>query len=126
MIPLVSGARPVILAAALAAVIGAGGGWIANGWRLNAQIAETKAQIATDKAAQSDAALQDIKADSAAIHNAATQYAAIASALAPKLTALTKELKNAPPLPPGCKPDAYRVRNLEAAIDAANEAAARH
>jgi hypothetical protein len=126
MISLVSNARPVLIAAVLAGVIGAGAGWFVNGWRLHTEIAELKAQSATDKAAQSDAALADIKVDSAAIHAAATQSAAAVAILVPKMIALTKELKNAPPLPTGCKPDAYRVRNLEAAVDAANEAAARH
>ena len=116
--------RPILIAALLAGTVGAGAGWFANGWRLHAELAEVKAQTASERAEQSNAALADIKADSIAIHAAATQSAAIAAILVPKMNALTKELKNAPPLPDGCKPDAYRVRNLEAAVDAANEAAA--
>jgi len=37
------------------------------------------------------------------------------------MSALTKELRNAPKLPDCCVPDPVRVRNLDAAIEAANK-----
>lgn len=113
-------AAVVIVAAAF------GSGWTANGWRLGADLSDLKATHASEQATQATAAMTDMKADAAVIHTAATEYAAIESTLAPKIAALTKELKNAPKLPPGCRPDDFRVRNLEAAVDAANAAAARH
>lgn len=107
-----------------AAVLAFGAGWAVNGWRLGAALAGEKASRAQDRAAQAGAALSTLQADAAAIHQAATEYAGIQSTLAPKLTALTKELRNAKPLPADCHPDPVRVRNLDAAIDAANQAAA--
>ena len=111
-------------AGAVAAALCFGAGWAINGWRLGAELASEKAARAQDRAAQARAALSTLQADAAAIHQAATEYAGIQSNLAPKLAALTKELRNAPRLPADCRPDAVRVRNLDAAIDAANQAAA--
>ena len=107
-----------------AAVLGFGTGWTVNGWRLGAELAGEKAARAQDRATQAGAALSTLQVDAAVIHQAATEYAGIQSTLAPKLAALTKELRNAPRLPADCRPDPVRVRNLDAAIDAANQAAA--
>jgi len=117
--------RIAVGAGLAAAVLGFGAGWAVNGWRLGAELAGEKAARAQDQATQVGAALSAMQADASAIRQAATEYAAAQSTLAPKLAALTKELRNAKPLPPDCRPDAVRVRNLEAAIDAANQAAAR-
>lgn len=115
----------IAAAAGLAvAVLGFGAGWTINGWRLGAELAGEKAARAQDQAAHAGAALATLQADAAVIHQAATEYAGIKSTLAPKIAALTKELRNAPRLPADCRPDAVRVRNLDAAIDAANQAAA--
>ncbi|MEH6434274.1 hypothetical protein [Massilia sp. DD77] len=97
-------------------------GWLANGLRLDAKIAEMRADHANERAERSDIALSTLKDDAAAIHRAATEYGAINTTLAPKIVALTKELRNAKPLPPDCRPTPDRVRNLDAAIDAANKA----
>lgn len=97
-------------------------GWLINGLRLDAQIADLRQRHAKERADQVTAELSTFRADAAVIHQAATEYAAINTTLAPKITALTKELRNAKPLPPDCRPDVDRVRNLDAAIDAANKA----
>ncbi|TQK10265.1 hypothetical protein FBX97_0181 [Herbaspirillum sp. SJZ107] len=114
----------------LAAVVGAaaavlcfGAGWAVNGWRLGAGVAKLQAKHAQEQATQAAATVSTLQADAAAIHQAATEYAGIQSTLAPKIAALTKELRNAPRLPVDCRPDDVRVRNLDAAIDAANQAA---
>lgn len=106
-----------------AAALGFGAGWAVNGWRLGAELAGEKAAHAQVQMAQADAVLTTLRADATAIHRAATEYASIQSTLAPKIATLTKELRNAKPLPADCRPDAVRVRNLDAAIDAANQAA---
>lgn len=111
-------------AGAVAAVLCFGAGWAVNGWRLGAGVANLRAERAQEQAARATAAVSTLQADAAAIHQAATEYAGIQSTLTPKIVALTKELRNAPKLPAGCAPDALRVRNLDAAIDAANQAAA--
>ena len=113
------------LAAGVAAilVLGAAGaaGWFTNGWRHGAEIAELQRAHAEFRATLSEAALADVQADAAAIREAAAEFATIQSTLAPRMSALTKELRNAPKLPAGCVPDPIRVRNLDAAIDAANK-----
>ena len=58
------------------------------------------------------------------IIQAATEFAAIQSTLAPFMLELTKE-PNEKPLPARCVPDADRVRNLNAAIEAANKSVSR-
>lgn len=111
--------------AAIAVAIGFGGGWMVNGWRLNTDIAEIKTAHAQEVAKQAAATVTQMQADAAAIHTAATEFAAIQNTLGPKFDALTKGIKNAPhPLPVDCVPDAYRVRNLREAINAANAAIA--
>jgi len=111
-------------AGAVAAVLAFGAGWIINGWRLGADLADLRAQHAQAQATQAGATVSTLQADAAAIHQAATEYVGIETTLAPKIAALTKELRNAPKLPAGCAPDPVRMRNLDAAIDAANQAAA--
>ncbi|MDN4040205.1 hypothetical protein [Massilia sp. YIM B02443] len=101
--------------------IAAAGGWIASAWKHDAEIAELRRAHTEYRATLTEAALADVQADAATIRQAATEFADIQSTLAPKMTALTKELRNAKPLPAGCRPDADRVRNLDAAIDAANQ-----
>lgn len=97
-------------------------GWHFRGMKANADIAELQAGYAKEREQQATAALTTLKADADAIHQAATEYAAIETTLAPKIAALTKELRNAKPLPVDCFPTPDRVRNLDAAIDAANQA----
>lgn len=101
--------------------IAAAGGWMASAWKHDAEIAELRRAHTEYRATLTEAALADVQADAAVIRQAATEFAGIQSTLAPKMTALTKELRNAKPLPAGCRPDADRVRNLDAAIDAANQ-----
>lgn len=121
MIPLQYRALAAGVAAIL--VLGAAGaaGWFANGWRHGAEIADLKRAHAEFRATLSEAALADVQADAATIRQAATELATIQSTLAPRMSALTKELRNAPKLPAGCVPDPVRVRNLDAAIEAANK-----
>jgi hypothetical protein len=106
----------------LVLALGFGTGWLVNGWRLHSALAKMEAGHAKEKAEQAIAAMTALKADAATIHQAATEFAGIQNTLAPKMVALTKELRNAPRLPVDCKPDPVRVRNLDSAIDAANQA----
>jgi len=110
----------LLLAMALAGVAG----WFTNGWRHDAEIAELQRAHAEFRATLSEAALANVQADAAVIRTAATEFAAIQSTLTPRMSALTKELHNARitrTLPVDCRPDAGRVQNLDAAIDAANK-----
>ena len=100
-------------------------GWVANGWRHGAEIAELRRAHAEFRAGLSESALVSLQQDAAKMQRAAGELATIQSTLAPRMTALTKELRNAKPLPADCRPDPVRVRNLDAAIDAANQVIAR-
>lgn len=114
---------PFLVGAGIAAgVLLFGAGWVINGWRLETALSKLKTAQAVEKANQATGALTTLQADAAAIHQAATEYAGIETTLAPKIAALTKELRNAKPLPVDCRPDTVRMRNLDAAIDAANSA----
>lgn len=121
MIPLQYRALAAGLGLLLAMALAGAAGWFTNGWRHNAEIAELRRLHAEFRATLSEDALTTLQADAAEVRRAATEFATIQSTLAPKMTALTKELRNAPKLPVGCVPDPVRVRNLDAAIDAANK-----
>lgn len=115
-------APAVVILVLVGLLLGGAGGWFANGWRHGAEVAELQRAHAEFRATLSETAIAQVQADAATIRTAATEFAAIQSTLAPKMTALTKELRNAKPLPADCRPDPVRVRNLDAAIDAANQA----
>jgi hypothetical protein len=108
----------------LAMALAGAAGWFTNGWRHDAEIAELQRAHAETMRSQSELALTTLQADATRITEAATEFATIQSTLAPRMSALTKELRNVrnvTPLPADCKPTPDRVRNLEAAIDAANK-----
>ena len=121
MIPAEFRAAVYVIAIVAAVALAAAGGWIASAWRHDAEIAELRRAQTEYRATLTEAALADVQADAAVIRQAATEFATIQSTLAPKMSALAKELRNAKPLPADCRPDAVRVRNLDAAIDAANQ-----
>lgn len=113
---------PVVLAGMLLAGLA---GWFTSGWRHDVEIADLQRAHAEYRARLTEQALADVEADARVIRTAAAEFGAIQSTLAPRMAALTKELSNAKPLPADCRPDPVRVRNLEAAIDAANQIIAR-
>jgi len=121
MIPVQYRALAAGLVILLAMALAGAAGWFTNGWRHGAELADLRRAHAEFRASLSEAALAEVQADAASIRQAATEFSAIQSTLAPKMTALTKELRNAPKLPAGCVPGPERVRNLDAAIDAANK-----
>lgn len=124
MIPVQYRALAAGLGLLLAMALAGAAGWFTNGWRHYAEIAELQRAHAETMRSQSELALTTLQADAARITEAATEFAAIQSTLAPRMSALTKELRNVrnvTPLPADCKPTPDRVRNLDAAIDAANK-----
>lgn len=124
MIPVQYRALAAGLGLLLAMALAGAAGWFTNGWRHGAEIAELQRAHAEFRATLSEAALANVQADATVIRTAATEFAAIQSTLTPRMSALTKELHNARttrPLPVDCRPDAGRVQNLDAAIDAANK-----
>ncbi|MGO4326649.1 hypothetical protein AB4Z48_17620 [Cupriavidus sp. 2TAF22] len=106
----------------LVAVFGAG--WVVNGWRKDAQLAELTAARAQADLGSANLALQDLREAGALIHQKAGEFAGIQSILGAKLDAIRKDFKNASPLPAGCRPDDFRVRKLAEAVAATQQAAA--
>jgi hypothetical protein len=121
MIPVQYRALAVGLGLLLAMALAGAAGWFTNGWRHDAEIAELQRAHAETMRSQSELALTTLQSDAARITEAATEFATIQSTLEPRMSALTKELRNAKPLPADCRPDLGRVQNLNAAIDAANK-----
>ena len=121
MIPVQYRALAASLGLLLAMSLACAAGWFTNGWQHDAKFAELQRAHAETMRSQSELALTTLQADAVRITQAATEFAAIQSTLAPRMSALTKELRNAKPLPAGCVPDADRVRNLDAAIEVANK-----
>ncbi|MDH2239058.1 hypothetical protein N5K27_22375 [Pigmentiphaga sp. GD03639] len=90
---------------------------------LERDLARQQADVSRQQAKESAAALSDLETMIRNIRAAADGYQAQQAILAPRIDALAREIKNAPkPLPVDCRPDDFRVRNLRAAVDAANEA----
>lgn len=97
-------------------------GWLVQSWRLNEKIAELQATRSNEIAVQSQDALKDLKEASANINAAALGAKSDNTTLTNQIAALRKDIKNAKPLPPDCKPDDVRMRNLAGAISATNKA----
>ena len=116
----------VLLGGALLVVVaGFGAGWTANGWRLNTEIANLKAERANEIAKQSQGALSDLASAAKHVKDAADGAQADMSQLGVKLDAIQKDVRNAKsiPLPADCKLDDGRLRRLAEGAAAVNEAA---
>lgn len=93
-------------------------------WRLGVQIADCQFQQAQAKADAATASLSQLTNDVQNIAVAARRASETAEQLPMQIGVISKALKDAKPLPTGCRPDADRVRNLNDAVRAANRAAA--
>lgn len=72
--------------------------------------------------------LADFEAAAKDMNGLAGEFTGISSALSVQISTISRNFRNvtkASPLPPDCKPDAFRVQSLDAAIAAANTAAGR-
>ena len=113
-------------AAALVAGVDAGYGVAVVLNALHGQeIAALERDRAQDDLAVARQAIQQTTDDLQNMAARARAAAAAGPALTASIGAISKALKNANPLPAGCRPDAERVRNLTDAVRAANGAAAR-
>lgn len=112
-------ANPWVLLGALLAFLSIIGGSFYEGTRYEKAVNSEKQLQATQ------AALAEFQRRTATISAAAQTSNATIGILNTTITNLSTDLHNAQmahPLPAGCKPDAGRVHNLSAAIDAANAA----
>lgn len=117
-----------IALAALAVLAGFAGGWVVNGWRMTAQIAEVRQVRAEDRADLAESALKDLSEGASRVKAAAEAYNKDSSAITGQLNQISKDLKSYAkdkPLSADCRPDAGRVRSLAEAVAAAKQAAAR-
>lgn len=116
-----------VCAAAVAAAlfVGFGGGWAINGWRLAADVAETKAESAEQRAASANTALDQLAGRLDDMNKAASTVRLDVRTLAAKMDLIREDQKNAQvarPLDPGCRPDDQRLRNLREAVGTVNAA----
>lgn len=104
-----------------------GAGWQVQDWRKSVEIESIKAQQSTDRANVAEQAVTDLVEGTNKMITAATELKGIKLNLSGKLEAISKDLKNAQvttPLPADCRPDGVRMQHLQAAVNAANDAAA--
>ena len=73
----------------------------AAGWLHDAEIAQLQRAHAEIMCSQSELALAKVQAGVARITGTAAEFVTIQSTLAPRMTALTKELRDVPELPAG-------------------------
>ncbi|ODP33058.1 hypothetical protein [Pandoraea sp. ISTKB] len=118
----------VLVCTALVMLAGFAGGWVVNGWRMSAAVAEVRQARAEDRADAAESALTDLAEGASRVKAAADAYKFESSAITGQLAQISKELKSYAkdkPLPVDCRPDAGRVRSLAEAVAAAKQAAAR-
>lgn len=109
--------------ATISAGLAGAGVYTAQEWRYEAKISKSEATQAKVDTAAATGALADLVRAAGVISAAAKRYGTVSTTLTGRIDILTKELRDAPALPVDCRPDAFRVRNLRAGIDAANAAA---
>lgn len=99
-------------------------GWVAQGWRASAAASEVKAEAAKAVATSASQALDQFIERANQMADAASQAQAGATAIASTAAKIRKDVANVKaPLPADCRPDAERLRNRNAAIEAYNRAA---
>lgn len=97
---------------------------MAQEWRWGARMARVERDQQSARADANAGALDSLQADLQTIGEAATRAAAVAPQLTARVGVLSQALKNATPLPTGCRPDDLRVRTLTDSVRAARDAAA--
>lgn len=108
-----------------AALLGASAAWLILGAFHGRELAELRLARARDDLTVARLAIEQTNADLATMAASARAAAAAGPKLTASIGALSKALKNANPLPAGCRPDDDRVRTLTDAVRAARGAAAR-
>lgn len=116
--------RTQLIVGAVAATLVFGAGWMTSGWYHDAKLARVERDQAQGRADAAKASLDQLLADIDAVAAAGRRAAAVGPALTAEINKLTGALKDAPPLPDGCRPDPVRVRSLTDSVRAANRAAA--
>ena len=118
------GWKGYVAAAGAGAIVAGLAMGIGQGWRCQAQIASIGRDQAKADAASTSATLASLQSDIESISAAAARAAGVAPRLTAEVGQLSEALKNANPLPDGCRPDDDRVRRLTDAVRATNRAVA--
>jgi len=108
-----------------AAVAGVGAAWHVLAAVRGQALAELRLERTADDLAVARGSIEQTNRDLQAMAQNARAAAAIGLELTASFGALSKALKNASPLPAGCRPDVDRMQNLTDAVRAARSAAAR-
>jgi len=98
-------------------------GWTVQEWRHGAKLARVERDRAQERADAARAALDQLISVIDTVAAAGRRAAAIGPALTAEINKLTGALKDAPPLPDDCRPDAVRMRSLKDSVRATNRAA---
>jgi hypothetical protein len=122
-----SGIWGYVGAAAIAAALATGATYFVTSRSYETTIARIERDQAKAQVADVTASIAKLQTIIASMHQAGVDYGAAQQALFAKLDTLNRNFRNAikpNPLPADCRPDPVRVRSLETAIDAANDATA--
>lgn len=127
LLSILAGWKGYAAAGVVSAALASGAAWYLTALPYRVEVASLKAQAAEQASANSQAALSAFRAQAASINDAARQLAQIETGLSSTYANLSQGFQTYAkqnPLPVDCKPDAFRVRALSAAVAAANAAAA--
>ncbi|CUI50371.1 hypothetical protein [Achromobacter xylosoxidans] len=108
-----------------AAAVGAVAAWFVLDALHGREISELRLEQSRDDLSVAREAIQQTNDDLLAMAANARAAAAAGPELTASIGALSKAVKNANPLPAGCRPDTDRVRSLTDSVRAARGAAAR-
>ncbi len=121
-----AGWRAWVAALGVTTLVAAGGGFYAGHHWAGDDLQALRAQVAQQHADTATASLKRLQDFIDQMQVASVQYGETRDQLFARMDALKKEFRNAvkaAPLPPGCFPDAGRVRALSEAVTATNSAA---
>lgn len=124
MIARTFGLQGLLIGLAIASAAGFGAGWLVNGWRLDAQLADCKAASAQRDAEAATEALGKVTQAAEAVAGAASAVAAAGARSAAANEAARRHwtaLVKAAPLPAGCKPDQARAEAFGEAVKRTQE-----
>lgn len=122
---LLTGVWGYVAAAVVAALLATSATYYVTSRSYQVTISDMKAAEANAKATSVSASLTQLQTFIGSMHEAASAYAVQQQDMSAKFTALHKDFQNAikaSPLPLDCAPDPVRLRNLSAAVAAANAA----
>lgn len=120
-----AGWRAWVAALGVTTLVAAGGGFYAGHHWAGDDLQALRAQVAQQHADTATASLKKLQDFIDQMQVASVQYGETRDQLFARMDALKKEFRNAVkavPLPPGCFPDAGRVRALTEAVDTTNAA----